>query len=133
LKEIKEEAIIFVHDAVRCMVSKDLVQRCYEQAIDKGSAIPAVAATDSIRIEDGDSHHIIDRNKVRIIQTPQTFKSNILLPAFTQDYKSSFTDEASVVEESGSNVYLIQGEETNIKITRPIDMIVAEAYLKDAT
>jgi 2-C-methyl-D-erythritol 4-phosphate cytidylyltransferase len=128
LMEVSESSIIFVHDAVRCMVSKDLIHRCYTQALEKGSAVPAVAATDTIRIEEGSSHHIIDRNNVRIIQTPQTFKSDILLPAFNQDNKPHFTDEASVVEDFGTEVYLINGEESNIKITRPIDLIIAEAF-----
>ena len=69
---------------VRCFVSVPLIQRCYKQAIEKGSAVPAVAATDSIRILNGSHHTIADRQQVRIIQTPQTFLSEIILPAFKQ-------------------------------------------------
>jgi 2-C-methyl-D-erythritol 4-phosphate cytidylyltransferase len=68
-------SVVFVHDGVRCLVSKELIHRCYEQAIEKGSAVPAVAATDSIRIANGTDHTVADRNHVRIIQTPQTFLS----------------------------------------------------------
>ena len=123
---IKEESIIFVHDGVRCLVSSDLIKRCYEQALELGSAIPAVSATDSIRIEEGNHHRIEDRNKVRIIQTPQTFQSNILLPAFRQNFQPAFTDEATVVEANGEKVFLIEGDYNNIKVTRPIDLVIAE-------
>ncbi|ANI89517.1 2-C-methyl-D-erythritol 4-phosphate cytidylyltransferase [Arachidicoccus ginsenosidimutans] len=130
LKLINKESIIFVHDAVRCLVTKTLIQNCYTQAIAKGSAVPAIAATDTIRlIDDNDRNILLDRNKIRIIQTPQTFQSNILLPAFQQNYKDSFTDEASVVEAFGKEIFLIDGESENIKITRPVDLVVAESIL----
>ena len=73
LRQIKDRSVIFIHDGVRCLVSQDLIKRCFDQTIIKGSAIPAVAATDSIRIVCGDTSKIEDRNNVRIIQTPQTF------------------------------------------------------------
>src|SRR5438045_3432166 len=79
LKKVKEDSVVFVHDAVRCLVSVPLIHRCYKYALEKGSAIPAVAATDSIRILNHTHHHVADRTQVRIIQTPQTFLSNIIL------------------------------------------------------
>jgi 2-C-methyl-D-erythritol 4-phosphate cytidylyltransferase len=130
LKSVADSSIIFVHDGVRCMVTNDLIHRCYEQALEKGCAIPAVAATDSIRIDDGSSNRIIDRNKIRIIQTPQTFRSEILLPAYDQEYDPCFTDEASVVESFGKEVFLIDGEYDNLKVTRPIDIVLAEKILQ---
>lgn len=131
LATIKESAIVFVHDGVRCLVSPDLIKRCYVQAIEKGSAIPAVASTDSVRIAMEDDHKVIDRAKVSIIQTPQTFKSELILPAFNQSYQERFTDEATVVESTGNRVYLIEGDYQNIKITRPIDLIIAEQIIAD--
>lgn len=130
LKLIHELSIVFVHDGVRCLVTSELIRRCYEQAIDKGSAVPAVFPTDSLRMTEGTEHYVIDRSDVRIIQTPQTFKSNILLPAFNQPYEPSFTDEATVVEAAGNKVYLIDGEYENIKITRPADLWAAEKILQ---
>lgn len=126
---VTESSVVFVHDAVRCLVTADMIHRCYQQALEKGSAIPAVAATDSIRIISNDTHAVADRNLVRIIQTPQTFLSDILLPAFRQDWQEAFTDEATVVEASGKEVFLIEGEYENIKITRPADLLVAETIL----
>ncbi|BFG69351.1 2-C-methyl-D-erythritol 4-phosphate cytidylyltransferase [Sediminibacterium sp. KACHI17] len=130
LSLIKEPAVIFVHDGVRCLLSSELIKRCFQQTLEKGSAIPAVAATDSIRIVEGEGHYVADRNLVRIIQTPQTFLSDLLLPAFQQSYQTSFTDEATVVEAAGKKVFLIEGEYTNIKITRPEDLQMAEQMIQ---
>lgn len=130
LKEVKNESIIFVHDAVRCLVSEDLIWKCYSQTIQLGSAIPAITATDSIRIEKENYPEVVDRNFVKIVQTPQTFLSNILVPAFKQGYQDSFTDEATVVEASGNKIFLIEGEKNNIKITTAIDLIIAENLLQ---
>jgi len=132
LTKVTEPSIIFVHDGVRCLVSQQLIISCYEQALEKGSAIPAVKPPDSLRMDDGTEHRVIDRNKVHVIQTPQTFSSEILLPAFKQEYCSSYTDEATVVEAAGNKVYLIEGEYSNLKVTRPIDLWLAEKLLDDS-
>lgn len=128
---VTEASVVFVHDGVRCLISVPLIKRCYNQALEKGSAIPAVTATDSIRILKNGFHEVRDRQQVRIIQTPQTFLSNILLPAFGQNFNESFTDEATVVEASGKEIYLTEGEYDNIKITRPIDLLIAEKIIED--
>ena len=129
LTQVDPDAIVFVHDAVRCLLTPDLIQRCYEQALEKGSAIPAVASTDTIRITEGTKHHVVDRANVMMIQTPQTFKAANLQKAFEQAYQPTFTDEANVLEASGTEVYLIDGEYENIKITRPLDLAIAEYIL----
>ena len=131
LQLVKEPSVVFVHDGVRCMITEQLIHHCYEQALVKGSAIPVVTATDSIRIMEDEDHYIMNRNNVRIVQTPQTFLSKLLLPAFDQPYDESFTDEATVVEAAGENVYLIEGEYDNIKITRPVDLLIAERILSE--
>ncbi len=131
LNLVKDPSIVFVHDGVRCLVSADLIKRCYKQAVEKGSAIPAVTAIDSIRILENGSHFIKDKQQVRIIQTPQTFLSNILLPAFEQPFNESFTDEATVVEAFDKEIFLIEGEYDNIKITRPIDLLIAEKIIEN--
>jgi 2-C-methyl-D-erythritol 4-phosphate cytidylyltransferase len=131
LQLVTSPAIVFVQDGVRCLVSPQLIRNCYEQALVRGSAIPAVAATDSIRIDEGVSHHTVDRNKIRIIQTPQTFQSDILLQAYKQEYRAAFTDEATVVESTGQPVYLIEGDYNNLKITRPLDLCIAEKILDE--
>lgn len=131
LQLVSEESVVFVHDGVRCLISVPLIQRCYNQALEKGSAIPAVAATDSIRIVNGAAHVVENRQHVRIIQTPQTFLSSIILPAFEQGYSDAFTDEATVAEANGTTVFLTEGEYDNIKITRPVDLLIAERMIEE--
>lgn len=131
LDHIHHHSIVFVHDGVRCLLSPDLVQRCYEKALEKGNAIPSIRAVDTIRIENVGGNEQIDRDKVHIIQTPQTFYSDIIKAAFERDYEESFTDEASVVEKLGVKIHLIDGEPTNIKLTRPLDFLIAEKILEE--
>ena len=126
---VEQEAIIFVHDGVRCLLSKELIHRCYAKAVETGTAIPAIVSKDSIRLLTEKGNQAYDRNKVMLIQTPQTFHSKILLPAFQIEYKDKFTDEATVVEAYGMKVLLVEGEENNIKITRPVDLLIAEKLI----
>jgi 2-C-methyl-D-erythritol 4-phosphate cytidylyltransferase len=132
LKLINKEAIVFVHDAVRCCVTPTLIQNCYTAAVEYGSALPVINCNDSLRIvhnEDGNSE-AFDRTVMRIVQTPQTFHSKIILPAFEIDFKDKFTDEATVVEAFGLKIHLVDGEVSNIKITTPTDLVLAEALLQ---
>ena len=131
LAHIHQHSIVFVHDGVRCLLTPDLVRRCYEKAQQLGNAIPAVPAVDTIRVENFNGNSQIDRNKVRIIQTPQTFYSDIIKAAFEQEYEEEFTDEASVVERLGVKINLVEGEATNIKITQPVDILIAERILEE--
>jgi len=131
LQLVNEESIVFVHDAVRCLVSADLIQRCYATALESGSAIPVIESKDSIRIITEEGNEALDRQHIKLVQTPQTFHSKILLPAYQIDYKDKFTDEATVVEAFGLKVQLIAGEENNFKITRPVDLVMAEHLLAD--
>jgi len=125
LSLIKEEAIVFVHDGVRCLLTSGLVKRCYEGALESGTAVPAVACKDSVRLLSSNGNKVLNRNRVMLIQTPQTFHSKILIPAYQIDYKDKFTDEATVVEAFGLKINLIEGEEDNIKITTPTDLFIA--------
>ena len=131
LKMVETDSIVFVHDAVRCMVSADLIHKCYENALSVGSAVPVVYGKDSFRLlnEEANDNTALDRTKVVLVQTPQTFHSKILLPAFEIDYKERFTDEATVVEAFGLKIHLVEGEDTNIKITNPTDLLLAEQLL----
>ncbi len=126
LARVPMNNIVFVHDGVRCMLTPDLIQRCYETTLTKGNAIPAIPAVDTIRIETVNGSELLDRTKVKIIQTPQTFISDTLIRAYRQDYLDSFTDDASVVERLGEKIYLVDGDITNIKITHKTDLLIAE-------
>ncbi len=132
LNLIDKECMVFVHDGVRCLLTTQLIQSCYEAALEFGSAVPVVDCKDSVRLILGEENEALDRSKIKWVQTPQTFHSKILLPAYTIDYKDKFTDEASVVEAFGLKVKLIAGEDDNIKITKPIDIVVAEILMEQA-
>lgn len=129
ISSIPDDGIILIHDGVRPLVSADLIRRCYEEATEKGSAVPAIPVTDSMRLVNDGTNRPVDRTHLRIIQTPQTFKAELLLPAFEQAYRESFTDDASVYEAAGGTVNLIEGQKSNIKITTPEDLVIAEALL----
>ena len=128
-----QQATVFVHDGVRCLVTPTLIRRCYDMALKTGSAIPACPATDSMRMIDKahpTSSQAVDRENIRLVQTPQTFTYALLKKGFEQPYQDHFTDEASVLESIGERVSLVEGDPENIKITRPIDLIIAAAILQ---
>jgi len=124
--------LVAVHDGVRPLVSVELIDRCYNTAQETGSAIPVVNPNDSIRqvMDDGTSRQLL-RSSLRAVQTPQTFIAEWLKGAYDIEESPLFTDDASVVEAAGHQVTLVDGETTNIKITTPIDMIVAKALVAD--
>lgn len=131
LQLVTDESIVFVHDAVRCLLTVKLIHRCYDAAIEYGSAIPVIDSRDSVRLINEEENEALERSLVKLVQTPQTFHSKIILPAFNIDYKDKFTDEATVVEAFGLKVHLVEGEENNIKITRPIDLVIAAQILAE--
>ncbi len=129
LQRAPDHGLVFVHDAVRCLVSADLIKRCAIAAEKYGSAIPVVPVRDSIRKRlgpAGEGSAVVSREGLCIVQTPQTFMAETILPAFELPYSSAFTDEATVAEAYGIQVHLVEGEEKNIKITFPEDLAFAE-------
>ncbi len=129
LQLVEEESVVFVHDAVRCLVTTALIQRCYEKALETGSAIPVISCSDSTRLITEEGSEPLEREKLMLVQTPQAFHSKILLPAYQIDYKERFTDEATVVEAFGMKVSLVDGDRNNIKVTHPLDLAIAERLL----
>jgi 2-C-methyl-D-erythritol 4-phosphate cytidylyltransferase len=131
LAMVPEGTLVGIHDAVRCLATPALIQRCYMGAMQHGNAIPAIGAVDTIRIETSTGNRMIDRNQVKIIQTPQVFLSARVKQAYLQEYRNTFTDDSSVVESVGQKIHLVEGETTNIKITRPVDLLVAERIIEE--
>ena len=128
-----EDSIIFVHDAVRPLLTASLIQKCYDAVLEFGTAIPVIDCKDSVRIITESGNEAIERSTIKLVQTPQAFHGKILLSAFFGiDYKDKFTDEASVVEAFGLKVSLVEGEEENIKITNPADLLIAESIMSNA-
>ena len=121
--------IIAVHDGVRPFVSAEVLVEVFSAAEEKGAALPVIAPKESIRVIEGDASSSVDRSKYKLVQTPQVFQRDVLLKAYQSEYKSTFTDDASVVENSGHSITLVEGNEENIKITTPTDLMWAELFI----
>lgn len=135
LKEATGSEIVLVHDGARPLVDEATIKRAARAAVNTDGAIPAVAVTDSLRLMDEDGCHskAVDRTAYRAVQTPQAFALWRLREAYKLPYSESFTDDASVMAEAGfENLVLVEGSASNIKITNPLDLAVAEALLKGA-
>jgi 2-C-methyl-D-erythritol 4-phosphate cytidylyltransferase len=125
-----EDALIAVHDAVRPLISREIIEKSYQYASEHGSAVTAVKSRDSVRLmENGISKSLI-RDDIYLVQTPQTFRSAQIKKAYLQPYNNKFTDDASVVEETGIKINLVEGSHQNIKITFPEDLAIAEMILR---
>ena len=128
-----EVDVIAVHDGVRPLATVDLINRTLETARRCGSAIPVVPLNDSVRqVEDDGMSHALDRSSLRAVQTPQVFDARLLMESYKQPFDPTFTDDASVVERGGHDVTLVEGDPRNLKITRPMDLALAEYLLSDA-
>ena len=130
LNAITGNGIVWIHDGARPLISSALINRCYHQALELGSAIPAVPVAESLRKVTDSGSVPVNRDEIRVIQTPQTFQTAQIIEAYSRPYDPAFTDEATVAEAAGFTVYLIEGDKKNIKITTPEDMIIAGAYMK---
>lgn len=123
--------IVAVHDGVRPFVSVAMIERGVRLAIEKGSAIPVVEAVDSFRIATEGGFEVIDRSKLRAVQTPQIFRAELIRQAYKTEPNPRFTDDATVVEEQlGITLGYYEGERRNIKITTKDDLKVAEALIE---
>ena len=130
LKLIGNDCVVAVHDGVRPLVSNNTLERAFSGAEKNGNAIPVIPVNDSLRkINQDNKSKPVKREKYFLVQTPQCFKSEILLKAYNQKYRKHFTDDASVVEAIGEEIHLVKGNVENIKLTRPFDLKVAEALL----
>ncbi len=129
LRLIPQDAcgIVAVHDGVRPFVSHEVVRRCMTEAWEKGAVVPVTPVVETLRqmLPDGETQ-TVDRNSYRLVQTPQTFRIDLLKRAYEQPYCDAFTDDASVVEAMGHHVCLVEGNRENIKLTTPADLKYAE-------
>jgi 2-C-methyl-D-erythritol 4-phosphate cytidylyltransferase len=133
LRGLEGDGLVAIHDGVRPLIEPGTIKRLFADAAIHGSAIPVISPKDSLRWQDENGSHVIDRTFVKIIQTPQVFELNKLRQAYVQAYDRSFTDDATVWEKAGNKPYLAAGQETNIKITTPEDLEVAALLIDSAT
>lgn len=124
-----EEAIVGIHDAARPFVSLQTITNCYDMALSKGNAVPCISVNESMRKISNNINNSVNRNEYKIIQTPQCFHAAKIKKAFEQDYSHAFTDDATVLESTGEKIVLVEGNEENIKITSPHDLLIANAML----
>ena len=129
LEHVTKNSLVAIHDGVRPLVSKETIDYSFSEASAHGNAITSVKLKESIRLIDSESNRSVDRDSYRLIQTPQTFRSNEIIDAFENVNTSNFTDDAGVLEANGKRIHLIDGEYHNIKITTPEDLVFAESYL----
>lgn len=129
LNLVPENALVAIHDAVRPIVTESIIREAFLVAARKGNAVPAIAVTESLRETDGSINRPVDRNKYRIVQTPQTFIAGKIKKAYHQSYDERFTDDATVLESTGETIQLIEGNRNNIKITTEEDLRYISALL----
>jgi len=131
LKNIPKDSLVAIHDSVRPIISKKLINTGFLLAEKNKNAIPYVDIIESLRKITPKGSKIIKRENIKIIQTPQFFKSDIIKKAYLQRYKIKFTDDASVLETTGEKIKLFYGLKQNIKITTHEDLKIIEYYLKN--
>jgi 2-C-methyl-D-erythritol 4-phosphate cytidylyltransferase len=129
LQHCKNDDVVAIHDGVRPFISKEIILNSFETALQKGNAVAAVRLKDSIRKVELLSNKNVNRDNYYLIQTPQTFKAQLIKEAYAAQDHINFTDDASVLESNGHAINLIVGDYKNIKITTPEDLLVGEAFL----
>ena len=125
-----QESIVMVHDGVRPLVSIDTLNRCIVAMKEHNAVIPVLSLKDSIRKVDGTKSESRIRSEYRIVQTPQCFDIQLLDRAYKQTYDEGLTDDASTVEKLGVSIFCVDGNDENIKVTTPMDLLLAKALLK---
>ena len=124
---------IAVHDGVRPLVSKETLRNCWDLVAITGAVVPVVPVKDSLRKIGEHGSQAMVRSEYRLVQTPQCFSKEIILDAYSKSFHAAITDDASLVEEAGYGVALVQGNDENIKLTTPSDLLFAEVLLKDTS
>jgi len=130
LKYIDDQnSIVAVHDGVRPLITNNFVESLFKIAEEKGAVVPVIKPTDSMRrIESSESLNV-DRSRFVFVQTPQIFWADILLKSYRQAYLPEFTDDATVVQSGGNEIFLAEGLARNIKITRQEDLEIAKSLI----
>lgn len=133
LQAVPPQGLVAVHDGVRPLVSPDTIARCFDAAEKHGAVVPVVEPVDSIRQLTADGSQSVDRSVFRLVQTPQVFDVALLKKAYEQEFSPIFTDDASVAENMGTKIHLVEGNRENIKITTAQDLALAEILLVQNT
>ncbi|MCB0806563.1 MAG: 2-C-methyl-D-erythritol 4-phosphate cytidylyltransferase [Bacteroidales bacterium] len=130
LAEIHDDCLAIIHDGVRPLPNNTTLHNVFKKAEKTGNAVPAVKINESMRKISGNDSKPVNRKEYRVIQTPQAFHGKLIREAYGRNFEDHFTDDATVVESLGVKINLVEGNFENIKITRPVDLTFAEAFLK---
>jgi len=131
LSAVPDKCMVCIHDAVRPLVNSQTIRSCFRTAQIHGNAIPVVPLNDSLRQVENGLSRAVDREKFRVVQTPQVFQAHLIKKAYQQGYRESFTDDATVVESDGTPIHIVEGNTENLKITYPEDLAYAEYLLNN--
>jgi len=129
LTVIEDDGLVAIHDGARPLISTKVIQRTFRQAEISGNGIAAVQVKDSIRQIVEGKNKAVDRSQFYSVQTPQTFKIDLIKAAFAACQSNAFTDDASVAEAFGEKIELVEGSYDNLKITTPEDLVIATSIL----
>ncbi len=129
LEQVGVKRLVAIHDGVRPLVAIETIRRAFKEADKNGNAIPVIRMQDSIRESGPDGSREISRENLRIVQTPQVFRTELIKKAYGSAPHENFTDDATVLETLGKKIHLVEGNPENIKITNPFDLRCAEAIL----
>lgn len=121
--------VVAVHDGVRPLTPRSVIEATFQAAHNHGAAVAAVVPKDSVRGLNQQGSYALNRARLRLVQTPQCFDLELLQRAYKLPELTTFTDDASVVEDLHP-IYLVEGDYRNLKITTPEDLLVAEAILR---
>ena len=126
---VSGEGLVAIHDGVRPLVSQDTLERTFREAERSGNAVPVIPVNESIREIFQDRSSGVNRENLRIVQTPQVFRKELIKKAYDLAKDDQFTDDATVLESLGETIRLVEGNPENIKITRYQDLLAAEALI----
>ena len=121
---------VLVHDGVRPMVSDATLSNCIEAIQNREAVIPVIPINESLRMKNGAKTQAVDRSEYVLVQTPQVFKRGVLEQAYQQSFHAGITDDAGLVEQAGFEIFTVEGNAENIKITGQDDLKYAELYFK---
>lgn len=130
LNLINEDCLVAIHDAARPTVTKELIAKSFENAEQYGACIPVIDVKESLRMISADGKsNAVDRSQFKVVQTPQTFQSAILKAAFKNKDYEKYTDDASLVEANGQHIFLMEGDDKNIKVTTAADLKLVASFI----
>lgn len=129
LQKVLNSDVVGVHDGVRPFASKQVIDACFEKASQNGAAIPVVPIVQSLRVVQNGQSNAVDRSNYCAVQTPQCFRTDTLKEAFAQADRVDYSDDATVVEEYGQSISMVDGNTENIKITTPMDLQLAQLII----